>query len=78
MLTAFIVMVAVNWLPKADWSKDFWMRIVGTQIHWPWYTLIGATVTLGVAFAAKRLLDRATPPVGATKASETRINSAIH
>jgi SSS family transporter len=77
MLTAFIVMVAVNWLPKADWSKDFWMRIVGTQIHWPWYTLIGATVTVGVAFATRRILGRARLPVGAPQRSDTRIDTAI-
>jgi hypothetical protein len=25
------------------------MRTVGTEIFWPWYTLIGCLITLGVA-----------------------------
>jgi len=49
MCTALVVMSAIQVLPTLSVTKDFWMRTVGTEIFWPWYTLIGAVVTVGVA-----------------------------
>jgi solute:Na+ symporter, SSS family len=58
MLTALVLMSLVQTLPKWDATKDFWMRWVGTEIFWPWYTLIGASVTLLVAWVLDRLLPK--------------------
>ncbi len=52
MLVALGFMMLV--VPKWEWTRDVWMRIVGTEIFWPWYTLMGATVTLAVAWAVRR------------------------
>jgi Na+/proline symporter len=57
MLTSLAVMTAVQLLPKLVWTRGVWMRTVGTEVFWPWYTLIGAAVTLGTA----GLLSRWTP-----------------
>jgi SSS family transporter len=54
MLVALGFMVLVQTLPKWERTKDVWMRIVGTEIFWPWYTLMGASVTLVVAWAVRR------------------------
>jgi hypothetical protein len=59
MLTALVFMSLVQTLPRLDTTKDFWMHWVGTEIFWPWYTLIGATVTLAVAWA----LDKLSPKI---------------
>jgi hypothetical protein len=37
------------------------MRTVGTEILWPWYTLIGATVTLLTAWLVRKLLPPQSP-----------------
>jgi Na+/proline symporter len=53
MLVALGVMTAVQVLPTLDATKDTWMQVVGTEIFWPWYTLIGAGVTLMAAWAVR-------------------------
>ena len=50
MLTSLGVMTAIQVLPKWGVTKDFWNRTVGTELFWPWYTLIGFVVTVGVAW----------------------------
>jgi Na+(H+)/acetate symporter ActP len=65
MLTAFAVMLAVDRLPRMEWSKAFWMRTVGTEIHWPWYTLIGAVLTVFVAWLVTRVTG--VPPANPTQ-----------
>jgi SSS family transporter len=49
MLISLGAMTAIQLLPKLTWTKEFWMRHVGTEIFWPWYTLIGAIITLSAA-----------------------------
>ena len=56
MAVSLAVMTAIHTLPKMDWSKEWWSRQVGPEIFWPWYTLMGALVTLGVAFGASLLV----------------------
>ena len=34
------------------------MKVVGTEIFWPWYTLIGATITLLTAWLVRTLLPK--------------------
>src|SRR5205085_10397865 len=56
MLVSLAVMTLIQLLPILDSTKDFWMTTVGTEIFWPWYTLIGAVVTIGVAWLMTLIL----------------------
>jgi solute:Na+ symporter, SSS family len=58
MLASLGVMTAIEVLPSLPATKPFWMAHVGTPIFWPWYTLIGALVTLAVATLTRSLLRR--------------------
>lgn len=58
MCASLAVMTSIQLLPKMDWSKETWRAVVGGEIFWPWYTLIGTVVTLGVALLLERLLPR--------------------
>jgi solute:Na+ symporter, SSS family len=58
MLVSLLFMTALQVLPKLTWTRDFWMRTVGTEVFWPWYTLLGASVTLLTAHVVRRLLPR--------------------
>ncbi len=63
MLASLAVMIALLCLPKMAWSKEIWMKVVGAEIFWPWYTLIGTAVTLIVAALTRALLRTRTPSV---------------
>jgi hypothetical protein len=52
-------MIAVQTLPRLAITKDWWMRTIGTEIYWPWYTLIGLTVTLTTAWIMEKLNRKA-------------------
>jgi len=54
MLVSLCVMTAIQLLPQWSLTKELWMRIVGTAVFWPWFTLIGATVTLGTAMLVQK------------------------
>jgi len=56
MLASLVVMTAIQVLPANASTKPTWMNVVGTEIYWPWYTLIGVCVTLGVAWLVARLV----------------------
>jgi len=56
MVVSLTFMIAVQVLPKFPATKDWWMKWVGTEIFWPWYTLIGLAVTLTVAILVRRSL----------------------
>lgn len=49
MLVSLACMIAIQTLPKFDATREVWFKVVGTEIFWPWYTLIGAVITLGTA-----------------------------
>jgi SSS family transporter len=49
MLTSLVIMTALQVLPKLSWTRELWARLIGSEIFWPWYTLIGTAVTLGTA-----------------------------
>jgi solute:Na+ symporter, SSS family len=70
MLTSLGVMTAIQVLPKLSWTLNLWMKTVGTEIFWPWYTLIGAAVTLATAW----LVGRRSLPAGQDK--ETKRTAA--
>jgi Na+/proline symporter len=56
MLISLVVMIVVQFFPKWSTTKDFWNKTVGIEIFWPWYTLIGALVTLGTAWTIQKFL----------------------
>lgn len=58
MAVSLTLMTAIQVLPKLDLTKALWTRLIGPEIFWPWYTLIGATVTLGVAATVRRAAHR--------------------
>ncbi len=60
MLVSLATMTAVQVLPKLPQTREVWMRFFGTEIFWPWYTLIGATVTLLTAWMVRRFLKKET------------------
>lgn len=55
MLTALICMSLIVLPTLLPAAKDFWARWVGPPIFWPWYTLIGALITLGVTWVVTKL-----------------------
>jgi solute:Na+ symporter, SSS family len=61
MLSSLTVMTAIQVLPKMGWSKQLWSRLVGPEIFWPWYTLIGSVVTLLVAWLIRAVTRRIQP-----------------
>jgi SSS family solute:Na+ symporter len=61
MIVSLATMTAIQLLPKLDCTKAFWMKTVGTEIFWPWYTLIGATITLLTAWLVRTLLPSPGP-----------------
>jgi solute:Na+ symporter, SSS family len=56
MLASLATMTAIQVLPKLEATQAFWMKYVGTEIFWPWYTLIGACITLATATLARKVL----------------------
>jgi Na+/proline symporter len=56
MLVSLVAMIAIQALPRFPLTRDLWMRIVGAEIYWPWYTLIGAVITLATAWVIRRLI----------------------
>jgi SSS family transporter len=59
MLVSLATMTAIQLLPAFDRTRPLWMKLVGAEIFWPWYTLIGATITLSTAWLVRKLLPRA-------------------
>lgn len=53
MLASLIVMNLIYWPPTLAVTKDWWMRTFGAEVFWPWFTLIGTLVTLGVAWLVR-------------------------
>jgi hypothetical protein len=43
------------------------MKTIGTEIFWPWYTLIGATITLLTAWLVRTLLPDPKPVAQASR-----------
>jgi SSS family transporter len=51
MLVSLVVMTAIQLLPTLSATRGWWQAHVGTEIFWPWFTLIGGVVTIGTALA---------------------------
>jgi len=57
MVASLAVMTAIQVLPQWPVTRGLWMRTIGVEIYWPWYTLIGAAVTVSIAAGLRRLMD---------------------
>jgi solute:Na+ symporter, SSS family len=55
MVTSLVVMNLVYWPPNIPALREPWLRVFGGEIFWPWFTLIGTSLTLGVAGIVYRL-----------------------
>ena len=55
MFVSLITMTAIEILPQWTVTKQLWMSWVGSEIYWPWYTLIGATVTLAATWFFRKI-----------------------
>jgi SSS family transporter len=60
MTVSLAVMTAIQIFPNWSFTKEFWARTIGTEIFWPWYTLIGFLVTLSTAWLTNRLVRKST------------------
>ncbi len=58
MLVSLAVMTAIQTFPNWDVTKDFWAKTIGTEIFWPWYTLVGLLVTLTTAWLTQRVVPQ--------------------
>jgi SSS family transporter len=56
MVVALAFMIAVQVLPKFPATREWWMKWVGAEVFWPWYTLIGLVITLTVAGFVRKVL----------------------
>jgi len=61
MLTSLMIMTAIQFFPKWALTKELWNQVVGVEIFWPWYTLIGLIVTLGTAWLAQKFIEPRPP-----------------
>jgi len=62
MTAALLVMTCIELFPRWELTQEFWKRAVGVEIFWPWYTLIGAAVTLSVGWVLRRIVGQGTVP----------------
>ena len=58
MTASLVVMNLMFWPAKLAWTKDWWKETFGGEVFWPWFTLIGTSVTLGVAFVVRALAGK--------------------
>jgi SSS family transporter len=50
MFASLLVLSRVQNLPYTKLTEEFWTLTIGTEIYWPWYTLVGVIVTITVAW----------------------------
>ena len=62
MITSVLMMCFIYWPAKIPATKEWWMKTFGGEVFWPWFTLIGTVVTIGVAWAVRAAFGRGTPP----------------
>jgi len=58
MAASILVMNLLYWPPQLDATKGWWKEHFGGEVFWPWFTLIGTAVTLGVALIASLILPQ--------------------
>jgi SSS family transporter len=70
MMSSLACMTLIQVLPQWPPTKQFWAQHVGTEIFWPWFTLMGAAITIGIASAVRKCLGDRQPPGEAPRARE--------
>lgn len=58
MSASLIVMNLLYWPAQLTATKEWWLKTFGGEVFWPWFTLIGTAVTLGVAFAIRAVTPK--------------------
>ena len=58
MIFSLLFMSAIQILQSWHVTKDAWIKAVGTEILFPWYTLIGLLATLTTAWLTQQILPR--------------------
>ena len=53
MTASLLTMNAIYWPPKIPMVTEWWLKTFGGEVFWPWFTLIGTCVTIGVAWGVK-------------------------
>lgn len=53
MIASFAVMNFVYWPANLPATREWWLHTFGGEIFWPWFTLLGTLLTLGVAALAR-------------------------
>ncbi len=53
MITSFVVMNFIYWPANLPATREWWLRTFGGEVFWPWFTLLGTLLTLGVAAVAR-------------------------
>src|SRR5262245_53381677 len=61
MAAALIVMNLLYWPPRLDAMKAWYEATFVKGVFWPWFTLIGTVVTLGVGWATSLLIAKPRP-----------------
>ena len=65
MTASLLVMNCIYWPANLPATKEWWLKTFGGEVFWPWFTLIGTAVTLGVAVAARVLWPERVAPATA-------------
>jgi SSS family solute:Na+ symporter len=65
MIASLVVMSLIYWPPKIPAVNAWWIKTFGGEVFWPWFTLIGLIVTLGVAWLAKVIWPEPSTPTAA-------------
>ncbi|MES2695149.1 MAG: hypothetical protein V4773_16870 [Verrucomicrobiota bacterium] len=55
MIASVVVMNVIYWPPNIPAFREWWLATFGGEVFWPWFTLIGTAVTLGVAGLTRAL-----------------------
>jgi SSS family transporter len=63
MTASIVVMNVLYWPPQLEMTKHWWKQHGGVEVFWPWFTFIGGTATLLVAWLVSLCLPKspATP-----------------
>ncbi len=55
MVTSVVFMNLIYWPATLPSLREKWLAVFGGEVFWPWFTLIGTVVTLGVAWLMKKI-----------------------
>jgi SSS family solute:Na+ symporter len=61
MLASLACLIFIQLAPRLPSTQKLWLKWVGTEIYWPWYTLIGCVLTLSIASLLRRFSPRQAP-----------------